>query len=279
MFCYHCSMAHNRKRRRQSAYSSEGYLPQTRSYQTRITGYEGIDRAVGDAALSAYAALYGKVQHKLFAVVAAGGSAVSKKSEYIEEHGIPARLFNAARITLDGKVSAVRESQLLQLDSLRRRVSRAERQVAEAAEPGRWRQVHEKRRRLANLKFRLSVLAADIVAGRVRLCFGSKKLWRRQYDLEANGYASHEEWLQEWREVRSMERTLLTHLRHGLILSQVGRYVIRMRAIEPLAVVPSLKHTLALGLPVPGFGVSERTARGSFVKRPFNGDNAFHLRL
>ena len=205
MFCYHCSMAHNRKRRRQSAYSSEGYLPQTRSYQTRIAGYEGIDRAVGDAALSAYAALYGKVQHKLFAVVAAGGSAVSKKSEYIEEHGIPARLFNAARITLDGKVSAVRESQLLQLDSLRRRVSRAERQVAEAAEPGRWRQVHEKRRRLANLKFRLSVLAADIVAGRVRLCFGSKKLWRRQYDLEANGYASHEEWLQEWREVRSNE--------------------------------------------------------------------------
>ena len=130
MFCYHCSMAHNRKRRRQSAYSSEGYLPQTRSYQTRIAGYEGIDRAVGDAALSAYAALYGKVQHKLFAVVAAGGSAVSKKSEYIEEHGIPGRLFNAARITLDGKVSAVRESQLLQLDSLRRRVSRAERQVA-----------------------------------------------------------------------------------------------------------------------------------------------------
>ena len=205
MFCYHCSMAHNRKRRRQSAYSSEGYLPQTRSYQTRIAGYEGIDRAVGDAALSAYAALYGKVQHKLFAVVAAGGSAVSKKSEYIEEHGIPARLFNAARITLDGKVSAVRESQLLQLDSLRRRVSRAERQVAEAAEPGRWRQVHGKRRRLANLKFRLSVLAADIAAGRVRLCFGSKKLWRRQYDLEANGYASHEEWLQEWREVRSNE--------------------------------------------------------------------------
>ena len=205
MFCYHRSMAHNRKRRRQSAYSSAGYIPQTRSYQTRIAGYEGIDRAVGDAALSAYAALYGKVQRKLFAVVAAGGSAVSKKREYIEEHGIPARLFNAARITLDGKVSAVRESQLLQLDSLRRRVSRAEKQVAEAAEPGRWRQVHGKRRRLANLKFRLSVLEADIVAGRVRLCFGSKKLWRRQHHLEANGYASHEAWLEEWREVRSNE--------------------------------------------------------------------------
>ena len=205
MFCCHCSMAHNRKPRRQSAYSSEGYLAQTRSYQTRIAAYEGIDRSVGDAALSAYAALYAKVQHKLFAVVAAGRSAVSKKSEYIEKHGIPARMFNAVRITLDGKVSAVRESQLLQLDSLRRRVSRAGKQVLEAEQGCQWRQVHGKRRRLANLKFRLSVLEADLAAGRVRLCFGSKKLWRKQYDLKANGYGSREAWLEEWRDVRSNE--------------------------------------------------------------------------
>ena len=205
MFCYHCSMAHNRKRRRQSAYSSEGYLPQTRSYQTRIAAYEGIDRSVGDAALSAYAALYGKVQHKLFAVVAAGRSAVSKKSEYIDKHGIPARMFNAVRVSLDGKVSAVRGSQLLQLDSRRRRVSRAEKQVLEAEQGCQWRQVHGKRRRLANLKFRLSGLEADLAAGRVRLCFGSKKLWRKQYDLKANGYASREAWLEEWRDVRSNE--------------------------------------------------------------------------
>ena len=198
-------MARNRKPRRQSADSSEGYLPQTRSYQTRIAVYEGIDRCVGDAALSAYAALYGKVQHKLFADVAAGRSAVLQKSEYIEEHGIPARMFNAVRITLDGKVSAVRESQLLQLDSLRRRVSRAEKQVLEAEQGCQWRQVHGKRRRLANLKFRLAGLEADIAAGRVRLCFGSKKLWRRQYDLKANGYGSREAWLEEWRDVRSNE--------------------------------------------------------------------------
>ena len=205
MFCYHCRMARNRKRRRQSAWSPEGYLAPTRSYQTRIAVYEGIDRADGDAALSAYAALYGEVQRKLFAAVAAGGSAVSQKSAYIEKHGIPARMFNAVRITLDGKVSAVRQSQLLQLDSLRRRIARAEKQVVKAEQLCRWRQVHGKRRRLANLKFRLSGLEADLAAGRVRLCFGSKKLWRKQYDLKANGYASHEAWLEEWRDVRSNE--------------------------------------------------------------------------
>ena len=130
MFCYHCSMARNRKRRRQSAYSSEGYIAQTRSYQPRIAVYEGIDRAVGDAALSAYAELYGKVQRKLFADVAAGRSAASLKNAYLERYGIPARLFNGVRVSLEGKVSAVRESQQLRRDSLRRRIDRAERLVS-----------------------------------------------------------------------------------------------------------------------------------------------------
>ena len=58
---------------------------------------------------------------------------------------------------------------------------------------------------MANLRSRLAGLEADIAAGRVRLCFGSKKLWRKQYDLKANGYASHEEWQQDWRDVRSNE--------------------------------------------------------------------------
>ena len=175
------------------------------TYQTRVSDYTGLDREAGDAALAAYGELYGQVQRKLFADVAAGRSAVTLKSEYIKKHGILARMFNAVRIALDGKVSAVRESQLLQLDSLRRRIDRAQRQVSDAAERGRWDQVHQKKRRLANLKFRLAGLEADIAAGRVRLCFGSKKLWRKQYDLAANGYASREAWLAEWRDVRSDE--------------------------------------------------------------------------
>ena len=64
---------------------------------------------------------------------------------------------------------------------------------------------HRKRRRLGNLKTRLAALQADIAAGRVRLCFGSKRLWRNQYSLKANGYASHEEWLRDWRDARSDE--------------------------------------------------------------------------
>ncbi len=175
------------------------------TYQTRIPGYQGRDRAAGDAALSAYAGLYGRVQRKLFSAVAAGRSAASLKNTYLRRYGIPARMFNGVRVSLEGKISSVKEQQKLRGDDLRRRIARAERQISDAAARDRRDQVHQKKRRLANLKSRLAGLEADIAEGRVRLCFGSKKLWRKQHDLEANGYASHAEWLRDWRDARSDE--------------------------------------------------------------------------
>ena len=175
------------------------------TYQTRIADYAGLGRSAGDAVLAAYGELYGRMQRKLFAEVAAGSSAASLKAAYLKRYGIPARMFNGVRVSLEGKVSSVGEQQKMRLDDLQRRIARAERQVLDAAERGRRDQVHQKRRRLANLRHRLSVLEADIAAGRVRLCFGSKRLWRKQHNLETNGYASHKEWLGEWRDARSGE--------------------------------------------------------------------------
>ena len=175
------------------------------TYQTRISGYGCRNRESGDAALAAYAELYSRVQRKLFADVAAGRSAVSLKHVYLERHGIPARMFNGIRVSLDGKVASVREQQKLRGDDLRRRIARAGRQISDAGEQGRWDQVHQKKRRLANLQSRLVALEDDMAAGRVRLCFGSKRLWRKQHDLKANGYPSHEEWVADWRDARSGE--------------------------------------------------------------------------
>ena len=179
--------------------------PLVSTYQTRVSDHGGVDRAVGDAALDAYADLYGRVERKLFAEVAAGRSATSLKSVYLQRHGIPARMFNAVRVSLEGKLASVREQQKLRRDNLQRRIARAERQVSDVAERGRLDQVHQKKRRLANLRHRLAALEADIAAGRVRLCFGSKRLWRKQHHLEDNDYASHAEWLSDWRDARSNE--------------------------------------------------------------------------
>ena len=179
--------------------------PPTATYQTRVRNYSGVERAAGDAALSAYAGLYGRVQRKLFAQVAAGQSAARLKSEYLGRYGIPARMFNGVRVLLEGKVTSVKEQQKLRVDSLRRRIGTAEGVISKVAQGGRWEQVHQKRRRLVNLRDRLVKLEADIAASRVRLCFGSRRLWRKQHHLEANGSGSHGEWLQEWRDRRSDE--------------------------------------------------------------------------
>ena len=175
------------------------------TYQTRIRDYVGMERVDGDAALSAYAGLYGQVERKLFAEVAVGRSAASLKSGYLKRYGIPARMFNGVRVSLEGKIASVREQQKLRLDSLGRRVARAQRQIDGAGEYGRWDQVHQKRRRLANLQSRMATLETDIAQGRVRLCFGSKRLWRKQHHLGENGYGSHQEWLADWQNVRNDE--------------------------------------------------------------------------
>ena len=175
------------------------------TYQTRVTVFRSMDRGEGEAALTAYAELYSRVQRKLFADIAAGRSPGSLKRVYLKRYGILARMFNALRVSLEGKVASVRETMVLRRDSLQIRIARAERQVSDAAARGRRDQAHQKKRRLVNLKLHLAGLEADIDGGRVRLCFGSKRLWRKQHHLEANGYASHEEWLADWEDARNGE--------------------------------------------------------------------------
>ena len=204
-FWYDVTMARRSRNGSASCGLNPSHGPLVSTYQTRISDYGDIERAVGDSALAACAELYGRVQRKLFAAFASGISPASLKSIYLQRYGIPARMFNGMRVSLEGKVSSVGETMVLRRDGLERRIARAEREGDKAVKGGRWAQVHHKRRRLANLKSRLAGLEADVAAGRVRLCFGSKRLWRKQYELYANGYGSHEEWLDDWRDARSDE--------------------------------------------------------------------------
>ena len=205
MFWRNAIMVSKRKGRRPSGEPTAGTRPATGTYQTRVSNYSGVDRAAGDAALSTYSELNGRVQRKLFADVAVGRSGRSLKSAYLKRYGIPARMFNGVRVSLEGKVASVREQQKLRAGDLSARIKRAGKQVAGLAEQSSWDQAHQKKRRLVNLRSRLTALEADISADRVRLCFGSRRLWRTQHDLEANGYTSREEWLRDWQATRSDE--------------------------------------------------------------------------
>ena len=185
--CYHGSM---RKRR-----GEDGVPPGT--YETRLRLDKG-----ESAALSAYAERFGKLERKLFAGLRAGGSVTDLKREYLGTYDIPARMFNSVHASLRGKVLSRRESLALQRDSLMASIRRGERVLVQVRKKGERRSVHHKQRRLESLRVRLARVERDILEGRVRLCFGSRKLFRAQHHLEANGYADHGEWLAEWRRRR-----------------------------------------------------------------------------
>ena len=175
------------------------------TYQTRVTDYDGTCRDGGDAALSAYAELYGQVQRKLFAAVAAGNPPTTMKRDFLRRYRIPARMFNSLRVSLEGKMAAVKESMALRRDSLERNIARTQGQVARAKSRGRLQVAHQRRRKLDTLERRLAALEADIQSGKVRFCFGSKKLWRARLNLEANGYETHADWLKDWQDTRNSE--------------------------------------------------------------------------
>ena len=120
------------------------------TYQTRIRGNED--------ALSAYAKLFGVLQRRLFADVCSGNPTASLKSDYIRRYAIPARMFNAIKVTLEGRMSAANESQKLHRQTLEGLIARAEKQLVALVGRATPQKLHQKRRRIACEVFRLTLI-------------------------------------------------------------------------------------------------------------------------
>ena len=58
--------------------------------------------------------------------------------------------------------------------------------------------IHQKKRRLTIKQQKLEARKSKAIS----LCFGTKKLFLAQYNLEKNGYLNHEEWLADWKASR-----------------------------------------------------------------------------
>ena len=142
-------MASAKRKQNQSGSAQVGEWKLT--YQDRIRSFRDVDFGEGDEALSAYAVLFGRVERDLFSRFCAGVSLTSLKNEYLIRYLIPARMFNSLRVSLEGKISAVRESMDRQIASLETRIKRAEVQIAEAIERGKLNAAHQKKRRLSVL--------------------------------------------------------------------------------------------------------------------------------
>lgn len=207
------------------------------TYQTRI------DAADAGGMLDGYASLYGSAERSLFVAMRAGGAINDLKRTFLKRFGLTARQFNAIRIGLAGKMDAIRQRRPELIAEAQTRIAQAQKVIARLTQraPGS-RKLHHKQRRLATLQERLRRLQADQEGGIVRLCFGSRKLFRAQFDLDANGYASHDDWRAHWQAARARQFFVLGSADETAgnqscqaHLAEDGSLILRLRLPEALA--------------------------------------------
>lgn len=153
------------------------------------------------------------------------------KKSYISRHQITARQFNSINYNLKGKVSSLEEIQKDRIGDLRYKIDsvikwldkklkqkeKLYKQLLKAKPSDKkffnvvekYRKlkfsIHHKKRRLRNLGQKLDSLKKDIEQGIVRICFGSKKLFKAQHYLEENDFKTFAEWLKAWRSKRNSQ--------------------------------------------------------------------------
>ena len=168
------------------------------TYQTRFETDE-----ITSAILDEYAQIFNQVERKLFADIASGKNSKDLKSSYLQSFQITARQYNAIRTQIEGKIASSKEKTSEAIASLSQAIA-ALRQKIKKRKQSKF-SLHQKKRRLLRLEARLQRLKEDHKKGKIRICFGSKKLFREQFHLEENNYRSHTEWKKDWENARNSE--------------------------------------------------------------------------
>ena len=187
----------------------------------------------------------------MFARLRAGEPLAALKRTFQGRFGITARQFNALATTIQGKIGSIKQRRPGLMRRLEQRIARARKDLTKSSRGTDT--YHQKRRRLGILEQRLAVLRADETAGRVRLCFGSRKVFRRQHALAENGYTSHSDWLCAWRDARSDQFFVLgskdeTAGCQGCVARVEGDGTITLRLRLPNALATYGKHLVIRGL-------------------------------
>ena len=177
------------------------------TYQTRLQNLSIEDIAT----LDKYCALQSKIERKLYAKIKTNKSTRNEiKRQFIEQFGISGRMFNSIAMTLDGKTKSIKELLPGYIDKTKSDIAKKDMQISKVLAKNSLNKkqlfsLHQMQRRLAILHLRLDRLTKQKEAKDYAICFGTRKLFHAQYNLEANGYASHQEWQTAWRAERSKQ--------------------------------------------------------------------------
>lgn len=186
--------------------------------------------------LDEYSELFQKIEHKLYVDLVHKKIPLNKlKQDYQKVYGINARQFNSIRVDLDGKIKSKKE--LLQLDlskkkskldglnnkleslilekktvfeklsSLRMNDSKFKKTQVKYKKIKN--NIHYTKRKIKQCEDSIKILEKDLDNNIIRMCFGEKELFQKQFELQKNNYKNHEEWLKDWREARSNQSFFL----------------------------------------------------------------------
>lgn len=181
------------------------------TFQTRLNV-----SAAQHAALSAIAGLMTSIERGLYAQWRKGQSLASLKNKTIARYRIPARYFNAAKASIEGKIRSVISNLANTEDSYQRRIKAKHRHIKKQTKalnkednPQKHAQLrfglHQSKRCLSTLKARLLHIRQRLENNDPAICFGSRVLFKKQFHLEKNGYSGHSEWQQDWQDARQSQ--------------------------------------------------------------------------
>lgn len=175
----------------------------TFTYQTRIHCNKQ-----GQACLDAIAQYLSHIERCLYADYCKGRDIRKIKSEYLSRYGITARQYNALRVSLEGKIRSCKELQGQRIDHLQGEIKKLEKSIKRFSKyttSKELRLLHHRKRQLDRKQNQFRKLEQAHAKGQVNICFGTKKLFKKQYHLHENGYQSHEEWKASWQDARNSQ--------------------------------------------------------------------------
>ncbi|MCG7336491.1 transposase [Sporosarcina sp. ACRSM] len=182
-----------------------------------------------------YAQEFGRIERKLFVdLYVRKRPANQLKIEYCANYQLTARQYNSTKNQLDGRVSSKRKLTKLYIEEAREKFDQTKKFLTKKIvqkekahlslltmkgnEPLFLKKVknyrklkeliHQKKRRLHRLQLKLERLESDEKRGIVRLCFGSKAFFHKQFHLIDNNL-SFEQWKNNWQTARASQFTFI----------------------------------------------------------------------
>jgi IS605 OrfB family transposase len=204
-----------------------------RTYRTRVEVSAALEPA-----LRAYAGLSSRVTRVLHARIESHTAATGEpckagafKNAALVEFGLTGRQFNAIAVGLEGRRDGARECRKLNIETARDQIARLSATLAaltESLTKGRFNKaktarklltakqrtrvlhdIHQKSRAKGARERRLAAMLAQQERQEISMCFGSRALFSKQFELASNGYASHAQWLSDWRAARANQFLVL----------------------------------------------------------------------